>query len=156
MKKFNYINCLIILVSFITIKSNSESYHKLSGIIEKNLNNIKRINESIISYQQNNNLFNESKNFLQNISHGNELFENEYNYMKKISLNNNKIKDESLYERLIPEALFHYNEYISCFNFISAKTMGKDDTGNFVSILLLICQNNSVIISDLLGNELSI
>ena len=156
MKKLNYINCIIILVSFITIKSNSESYDKLSGIIEKNLNNIKRINESILSYQQNNNLFNESKNFLQNISHGNELFENEYNYMKKISLNNNKIKDESLYKRLIPETLFHYNENISCFNFISAKTMAKDDTGNFVSILLLICQNNSVIISDLLGNELSV
>ena len=105
MKKLNYINCIIILVSFITIKSNSESYAKLSRINEKNLNNIKRISESIILYQQDNNLFNESKKFLQNISHGNELFENEYNYMKKLSLNNNKIKDESLYKRLIPETL---------------------------------------------------
>ena len=157
MKKLNYLNCIIILVLFISIKNNSDSYSKLSKIIQKNLNNIKRINESIISYQQNNNLFQESKKVIKNISHGNELFESEYHYMKNLSINNNNnLKDESLYKRLIPETLFKYNENISCFNLISVKTMAKDDTGNFVSILLLICQNNSIIISDLLGNIFSI
>ena len=157
MKILYYINCIIILVIFISIKSNSESYSKLTGIIEKNLNNIKRINESIKSYQQSNDLFHNTKKEIKNNTHGKELFENEFNYMKNISLNNNnKLKDESLYKRLIPETLFKYSENISCFNFISVKTMAKDDTGNFVSILLLTCQNNSIIISDLLGNIFSV
>ena len=157
MKKLYYLNCIIILVILIPIKSNSESYSKLSEIIQKNLNNKKKISEYIKTYQQSNDLFHIIKKIIKNNTLGKELFENQFNYMKNLSLNNNnKLKDESLYKRLIPETLFKYNENISCFNLISVKTMAKDDTGNFVSILLLICQNNSIIISDLLGNIFSI
>ena len=91
---------------------------------------------------------------MKKISHGKELFEDEYNYMKKE--NKIKLKDDSLYQRLIPETLFEYDKKISCYNIITIKAMAKDDTGNFVYSLLLICQNDSIIISDLLGNIYSI
>ena len=150
MKKL-YIKFIILYSLLISIKAKLN----INDIKEKNEKEIKKINEFILSYRINNNLFNETIKKLKNISYGNELFENEYDYLKNISKNNNnklKLKDESLYHRLIPEMLFEYNKSISCFNLISAKAMAKDDTGNFVSTLLLICQNNSIIISDFLGN----
>ena len=76
MKKLYYLNCIIILVILISIKSNSESYSKLSGIIQKNLNNIKRINESIKAYQQSNDLFHNINKVLKNNPHGKELIRN--------------------------------------------------------------------------------
>ena len=150
MKKLNYLNYLIISLVFTFIKSNIFSNNNITEIINKNENSIKEINDSLSSYRKNNILFNEVKKILKNISYGNELFEEHYNYMNNIK--NNITKDESLYHRLIPETLFKYKENISCFNLITKKAMAKDDTGNFVSILLITCHNNSLIILDLLGN----
>ena len=80
-----------------------------------------------------------------------ELFEEDYNYLN-INLENYIKYDESLEHRLIPETLFEYKKSISCFNFISNKSIVKDDTGHFLSILLLVFQNNSIAVSDLLIN----
>ena len=155
MKKLNYLNFLILLHVLITIKTKSELNQRLSEIIENNTKIIKDINDNISLYRATNNLFNETKKILKNFSYGNELFEEEYAYMKFISDNKNdqtKLRDESLYHRLIPETLFEYDKNISCYNLIPIKAIAKDDTGNFVSILLLTCQMNDIIISDLLGN----
>ena len=85
------------------------------------------------------------------LSFGEESFEEDFNYLNEYS--ENKLKyDESLEHRLIPETLFEFKNTISCFNLISTKSITKDDTGHFVSILLLIGQNNRIIVSDLLGN----
>lgn len=151
MKKFNYLNYQLLLFLIILVKSKSKP---LLEIIENNSKKIKEVDDSILSYKANNILFNETKKILKNISYGNELFEDEYNYMKKE--NKIKLKEESLYQRLIPEILFEYDKKISCYNIITIKAMAKDDTGNFVYSLLLICQNDSIIISDLLGNIYSI
>ena len=151
MKKFNYLNYQLLLFVIILVKSKSKP---LLEIIENNSEKIKEIDDFISSYKTSNILFNETKKILKKISHGKELFEDEYNYMKKE--NKIKLKDDSLYQRLIPETLFEYDKKISCFNLISIKAMAKDDTGNFVYTLLLSCQNNSIFISDLLGNIYSI
>ena len=151
MKKFNYLNYQILLFLIILVKSKSEP---LLEIIENNSEKIKEIDDFISSYKTSNILFNETKKILKKISHGKELFEDEYNYMKKES--KIKLKDDSLYQRLIPETLLEYEKKISCYNIITIKAMAKDDTGNFVYSLLLICQNDSIIISDLLGNIYSI
>ena len=151
MKNINYI---IWLFLFLIIKLVISASGQLFEIINNNSKEIKEINKKISSFTTKNNLFNETKKIIKNISHYNELYENEYNYIK---LNNKiKLKEESLYERLIPETLFEYDKKISCFNLISIKAMAKDDTGNFVYTLLLSCQNNSIFISDLLGNIYSI
>ena len=151
MKNINYI---IWLFLFLIIKLVISDSGQLFEIIGNNSKEIKEINKKISSFTTKNNLFNETKKIIKNISHYNELYENEYNYIK---LNNKiKLKEESLYERLIPETLFEYDKKISCFNLISIKAMAKDDTGNFVYTLLLSCQNNSIFISDLLGNIYSI
>ena len=151
MKNINYI---IWLFLFLIIKLVISDSGQLFEIINNNSKEIKEINKKISSFTTKNNLFNETKKIIKNISHYNELYENEYNYIK---LNNKiKLKEESLYERLIPETLFEYDKKISCFNLISIKAMAKDDTGNFVYTLLLSCQNNSIFISDLLGNIYSI
>ena len=151
MKKFNYLNYQLLLFLIILVKSKSKP---LLEIIENNSEKIKEIDDFISSYKTSNILFNETKKILKKISHGKELFEDEYNYMKKES--KMKLKDDSLYQRLIPETLFEYEKKISCYNIITIKAMAKDDTGNFVYSLLLICQNDSIIISDLLGNIYSI
>ena len=151
MKKINYLIWLFLLLVKNLVKSNSKH---LLNIINGNSEEIKKINKTLSSFTTKNNLFNETKKIIKNISHYNELFENEYNYIK--SNNKIKLKEESLYQRLIPETLFEYDKTISCFNLISVKAMAKDDTGNFVYSLLLICQNYSIIISDLLGNIYSI
>ena len=151
MKKFNYLNYQILLFLIILVKSKSEP---LLEIIENNSEKIKEIDDFISSYKTSNILFNETKKILKKISHGKELFEDEYNYMKKES--KIKLKDDSLYQRLIPETLLEYEKKISCYNIITIKAMAKDDTGNFVYSLLLICQNDNIIISDLLGNIYSI
>ena len=151
MKKFNYLNYQLLLFLIILVKSKSKP---LLEIIENNSEKIKEIDDFISSYKTSNILFNETKKILKKISHGKELFEDEYNYMKKES--KMKLKDDSLYQRLIPETLFEYDIKISCYNIITIKAMAKDDTGNFVYSLLLICQNDSIIISDLLGNIYSI
>ena len=151
MKKINYLIWLFLLLVKNLVKSNSKH---LLNIINGNSEEIKKINRTLSSFTTKNNLFNETKKIIKNISHYNELFENEYNYIK--SNNKIKLKEESLYQRLIPETLFEYDKTISCFNLISVKAMAKDDTGNFVYSLLLICQNYSIIISDLLGNIYSI
>ena len=135
MKKLNYLKYLIVSLTFTFIKSNINTDNNITEIIDKNANNIKQINDSLFLYRKNNILFNEVKKILKNISHGNELFEEHYNYMNNIK--NNITKDESLYHRLIPETLFGYKENISCFNLITKKAMAKDDTGNFVSTLLI-------------------
>jgi len=151
MKNIKYI---IWLFLFLIIKLVISDSGQLFEIIGNNSKEIKEINKKISSFTTKNNLFNETKKIIKNISHYNELYENEYNYIK---LNNKiKLKEESLYERLIPETLFEYDKKISCFNLISIKAMAKDDTGNFVYTLLLSCQNNSIFISDLLGNIYSI
>ena len=150
MKKLNYLNYLIISLAFTFIKSDLKTEYNITEIINNNAKDIKRINDSLSLYRKNNILFNEIKKKLKKISYGNELFEEHYNYMRNI--NNNISKDETLYHRLIPETSFEYKEKISCFNLITKKAMAKDDTGNFVSTLLLTCHNNSLIISDLLGN----
>ena len=154
MKNIYYLNLLILLLVLIPERNNSEFNSTLSRIIKDNINIIKQIDNNISSYKTNNNIFFETKKIIKNISYGNELFEEEYNYEKSISnINHKKIKkEESLYQRLIPETLFEYNYKISCYNLIPVKAMAKDDTGNFVSNLLLIGQNNKIIISDLLGN----
>ena len=151
MKKFNYLNYQLLLFLIILVKSKSEP---LLEIIENNSKKIKEIDDFISSYKTSNILFNETKKILKKISHGKELFEDEYNYMKKES--KIKLKDDSLYQRLIPETLFEYEKKISCYNIITIKAMAKDDTGNFIYSLLLICQNDNIIISDLLGNIYSI
>ena len=151
MKKINYLIWLFLLLVKNLVKSDSKH---LLNIINGNSEEIKKINRTLSSFTTKNNLFNETKKIIKNISHYNELFENEYNYIK--SNNKIKLKEESLYQRLIPETLFEYDKTISCFNLISVKAMAKDDTGNFVYSLLLTCQNNSIIISDLLGNIYSI
>ena len=151
MKKINYLIWLFLLLVKNLVKSDSKH---LLNIINNNSEEIKKINKTLSSFTTKNNLFNETKKIIKNISHYNELFENEYNYIK--SNNKIKLKEESLYQRLIPETLFEYDKTISCFNLISVKAMAKDDTGNFVYSLLLICQNYSIIISDLLGNIYSI
>ena len=151
MKKINYLIWLFLLLVKNLVKSDSKH---LLNIINGNSEEIKKINRTLSSFTTKNNLFNETKKIIKNISHYNELFENEYNYIK--SNNKIKLKEESLYQRLIPETLFEYDKTISCFNLISVKAMAKDDTGNFVYSLLLTCQNNSIFISDLLGNIYSI
>ena len=151
MKKINYLIWLFLLLVKNLVKSDSKH---LLNIINNNSEEIKKINKTLSSFTTKNNLFNETKKIIKNISHYNELFENEYNYIK--SNNKIKLKEESLYQRLIPETLFEYDKTISCFNLISVKAMAKDDTGNFVYSLLLTCQNNSIFISDLLGNIYSI
>ena len=81
-----------------------------------------------------------------------ELFEEDFYYFNDNSTYNRKY-DESLEHRLTPEITFEFKEKVSCFNLISTKSITKDDTGHFVSILLLVGQNNSIVVSDLLGNH---
>ena len=140
---------LIIIINFNKIKSNP--LLNVKSTLNKNNLDINEIYNNLSLYEAKNKLFNKTKQILKNISFGEELFEEDYNYLNN-NLENNIKYDESLEHRLIPETLFEYKNKISCFNFISTKSITKDDTGHFVSILLLICQNNSIVVSDLLGN----
>ena len=144
-----FLQLIFIIFNSIKIKSNPEL--NIKSIINKNKISINDISQNLSVYETNNKLYKEMKQILKNISFGKELFEEDYTYLNN-NLENNIKYDESLEHRLIPETLFEYKNAISCFNFISTKSMTKDDTGHFVSILLLICQNNSIVVSDLLGN----
>lgn len=144
----------LFLVFIISLNLNkTESVHEINinSTIKKNKMDINNIYNNIALYEDKNELFKKMKQILKNISFGQELFEEDYNYFNSISEKYIKY-DESLEHRLIPETLFKYKNKISCFNLISTKSITKDDTGHFVSILLLICQNNSIIVTDLLGN----
>ena len=141
----------IFIISINTNKIKTESQKNLNKTINKNKMDIDEIYNNIKLYEKNNKLFNEMKQIIKNYSLGNELFEEEYHFLNIIPENMTRY-DESLEHRLIPEILFEFKNKISCFNFIQTKPITKDDTGHFVSILLLICQNNSIIVSDLLGN----
>ena len=138
-----------ISLNFNNIESSPEI--NINSTIKKNKMDITNIYKNISLYEDNNELFKKIKQILKNITFGQELLEEDYNYLNTISDNSIKY-DESLEHRLIPETLFEYKNKISCFNLITTKSITKDDTGHFVSILLLVCQNNSIIVSDLLGN----
>lgn len=139
----------IIILNTNQISSNPIS--NINSTIYKNKLDINVLYNNISLYETNNKIFGEMKEILKNISFGNELFEEDYKYLN-INEENNIKYDESLEHRLTPETLFEYKNRISCFNIIPTKSITKDDTGHFVSILLLICQNTSIIVSDLLGN----
>ena len=146
----NFIFFLFIII----LNTNQISSNPISNInstIYKNKLDINVLYNNISLYETNNKIFGEMKEILKNISFGNELFEEDYKYLN-INEENNIKYDESLEHRLTPETLFEYKNRISCFNIIPTKSITKDDTGHFVSILLLICQNTSIIVSDLLGN----
>ena len=144
-----FLQLIIIILNSTKITSNPKL--NIKSTINKNKISITDISQNLSVYETNNKLYKEMKQILKNISFGEELFEEDYTYLNN-NLENNIKYDESLEHRLIPETLFEYKNTINCFNFISTKSITKDDTGHFVSILLLICQNNSIIVSDLLGN----
>ena len=151
-KKLNLISIFLLFIIILnTNKIKSNPQLNIKSTINKNKIEINSISNNLSLYEENNKLFKEMKQILKNISFGEELFEDDYNYLNT-NLENNIKYDESLEHRLIPETLFEYKKAISCFNFISTKSITKDDTGHFVSILLLVCQNNSIVVSDLLGN----
>lgn len=155
--KFMEINLrsnFLFFLFIIILNTNQISSNPISNInstIYKNKLDINVLYNNISLYETNNKIFGEMKEILKNISFGNELFEEDYKYLN-INEENNIKYDESLEHRLTPETLFEYKNRISCFNIIPTKSITKDDTGHFVSILLLICQNTSIIVSDLLGN----
>jgi len=130
----------------------SKMNYSLDSTIDKNKKDINEIDDIISSYNNKNNLFQEIKQILKNISYGEELFEEDFDYFNDNSKYNIKY-DDSLEHRLTPEITFEFKERVSCFNLISTKSITKDDTGHFVSILLLVGQNNSIVVSDLLGNQ---
>jgi len=130
----------------------SKMNYSLDSTIDKNKKDINEIDDIISSYKNKNNLFQEIKQILKNISYGEELFEEDFDYFNDNSKYNIKY-DDSLEHRLTPEITFEFKERVSCFNLISTKSITKDDTGHFVSILLLVGQNNSIVVSDLLGNQ---
>ena len=132
-------------------KINSNPLLNINSTLTKNRIDIDKIYGNISSYEKNNKIFSEMKEILKNISYGNELFEEDYNYLN-INSEDSMKSDESLEHRLTPETLFEFENKISCFNFIPTKSITKDDTGHFVNLLLLICQNTSIVVSDLLGN----
>ena len=154
MKNINKIISLLFLI-FSLSKSNtikSKLNYSLASTIDKNKKNINEIDDIMSLYKNKNNLFQEIKHILKNISYGEELFEEDFEYFNDNSTYNIKY-DESLEHRLTPEIIFEFKKKISCFNLISTKSITKDDTGHFVSILLLVGQNNSIVFSDLLGNH---
>ena len=126
--------------------------YSLDSTIDKNKKDINEMDDIISSYKNKNNLFQKKKQILKNISYGEELFEEDFDYYNDNSTYNIKY-DDSLEHRLTPEITFEFKERVSCFNLISTKSITKDDTGHFVSILLLVGQNNSIVVSDLLGNQ---
>ena len=154
MKNFTKIILLLFLVLKLskstTIKTKMN--YSLISTIDKNKKDINEIDDIMSLYKNKNNLFQEIKYILKNISYGEELFEEDFDYFNDNSTSNIKY-DESLEHRLTPEIAFEFKEKVSCFNLISTKSITKDDTGHFVSILLLIGQNNSIVFSDLLGNN---
>ena len=152
MEKKIFISVFVLFIIIINSnKVKSIPQLNIKSTLNKNKLDIGDISHNLSLYDTNNNLFKEMKQILKNISFGEELFEEDYIYLNN-NLENNIKYDESLEHRLIPETLFEYKNKISCFNFISTKSITKDDTGHFVSILLLVCQNNSIVVSDLLGN----
>jgi hypothetical protein len=154
MKNINKIISLLFLILSLS-KSNtikSKLNYSLASTIDKNKKNINEIDDIMSLYKNKNNLFQEIKHILKNISYGEELFEEDFEYFNDNSTYNIKY-DESLEHRLTPEIIFEFKKKISCFNLISTKSITKDDTGHFVSILLLVGQNNSIVFSDLLGNH---
>ena len=148
-KIFPFFFFILFLSKLYQIESN-ENY-SLNSTINKNRIVINEIDNSISSYKANNKLFQEMKNILKNISYGKELFEDDFNFLTDDSINIKRY-DESLEHRLTPETLFEYKNKISSYNIISTKSITKDDTGHFVSILLLVGQKNNIIVTDLLGN----
>ena len=154
MKNITKIISLLFLILRIsksnTIKSNLN--YSLDSTIDKNKKDINEIDDIMSLYKNKNNLFQEIKHILKNISYGEELFEEDFDYYNDNSTYN-KNYDESLEHRLTPEIIFEFKKKVSGFNLISTKSITKDDTGHFVSILLLVGQNNSIIFSDLLGNH---
>ena len=154
MKNITKIISLLFLILRIS-KSNtikSKLNYSLDSTIDKNKKDINEIDDIMSLYKNKNNLFQEIKQILKNISYGEELFEEDFDYYNDNSTYN-KNYDESLEHRLTPEIIFEFKKKVSGFNLISTKSITKDDTGHFVSILLLIGQNNSIIFSDLLGNH---
>ena len=154
MKNITKIISLLFLI-LSTSKSNSiksKLNYSLDSTIDKNKKDINEIDDIMSLYKNKNNLFQEIKHILKNISYGEELFEEDFDYFNDNSTYNKKY-DESLEHRLTPEITFEFKKKISNFNLISTKSITKDDTGHFVSILLLVGQNNSIVVSDLLGNS---
>ena len=154
MKNITKIISLLFLILRIS-KSNtikSKLNYSLDSTIDKNKKDINEIDDIMSLYKNKNNLFQEIKHILKNISYGEELFEEDFDYYNDNSTYN-KNYDESLEHRLTPEIIFEFKKKVSGFNLISTKSITKDDTGHFVSILLLVGQNNSIIFSDLLGNH---
>jgi hypothetical protein len=154
MKNFTKIILLLFLVLKLskstTIKTKMN--YSLISTIDKNKKDINEIDDIMSLYKNKNNLFQEIKHILKNISYGEELFEEDFDYYNDNSTYN-KNYDESLEHRLTPEIIFEFKKKVSGFNLISTKSITKDDTGHFVSILLLVGQNNSIVFSDLLGNH---
>lgn len=154
MKNITKIISLLFLILRIS-KSNiikSKLNYSLDSTIDKNKKDINEIDDIMSLYKNKNNLFQEIKHILKNISYGEELFEEDFDYYNDNSTYN-KNYDESLEHRLTPEIIFEFKKKVSGFNLISTKSITKDDTGHFVSILLLVGQNNSIVFSDLLGNH---
>ena len=139
----------LILLKLKITKTSTEL--NLDLIVNKNKIDINKIYNNITIYETKNKLFEETKQILKNNTFGNELFEEDFDFLNNCSETLKKY-DESLEHRLTPETLFEYENKISGFNLISTKSITKDDTGHFVSILLLVGQNNSLIVSDLFGN----
>ena len=139
----------LILLKLKIIKTSTEL--NLDLIVNKNKIDINKIYNNITIYETKNKLFEETKQILKNNTFGHELFEEDFDFLNNCSETLKKY-DESLEHRLTPETLFEYENKISGFNLISTKSITKDDTGHFVSILLLVGQNNSLIVSDLFGN----
>lgn len=154
MKNITKIFFLFFLILRLSISTtiNPKMNYSLDSTIDKNKKDINEMDDIISSYKNKNNLFQEIKQILKNISYGEELFEEDFDYYNDNSTYNIKY-DDSLGHRLTPEITFEFKERVSCFNLISTKSITKDDTGHFVSILLLVGQNNSIVVSDLLGNQ---
>ena len=125
---------------------------KLDSTIQTNLQSITSIHSELQSYTEKNSLFELTNQQIQSITHGNELFQEEFSYLINDNPNKYFIYDEGLEHRLTPETLFEYESNINCFNFITTKSITKDDTGHFISVLLLLSQKTKIVVTDLLGN----
>lgn len=150
--KINLFRLFFLFLIFLKLKiTKTHTELNLDLIVNRNKIDINKIYNNITIYETKNKLFEQTKQILKNNTFGHELFEEDFEFLNNCSENIKKY-DESLEHRLTPETLFEYENKISGFNFISTKSITKDDTGHFVSILLLVGQNNSLIVSDLFGN----
>ena len=150
-----FILSFILIFQYINSSSNdnnSKKESKLDTTIKTNLKNITSIHSELQSYTEKNSLFELTKQQIKSLTHGNELFQEEFTYLTNDNPNKYYIYDEGLEHRLTPETLFEYESNINCFNFITTKSITKDDTGHFISTLLLLSQKTKIVVTDLLGN----